>query len=128
VQTAHVRPEACPYLQACARALARAVGYVGAATVEFLYVIAERKYYFLELNPRLQVCICELYHCSFPAGCTDRAEQGFQALHLQHYRTLVRTASYLDIKLHSPVASCAWSVPELATASNGMSSAGRPQE
>jgi hypothetical protein len=30
------------------------VGYVGAATVEFLYVINERKYYFLELNPRLQ--------------------------------------------------------------------------
>ena len=40
--------------QACARALARAVKYVGAATVEYLYVIAERKYYFLELNPRLQ--------------------------------------------------------------------------
>ena len=43
--------------QTCARALARAVNYVGAATVEFLYVLAERKYYFLELNPRLQA-IC----------------------------------------------------------------------
>jgi acetyl-CoA carboxylase / biotin carboxylase 1 len=31
------------------------VGYVGAATVEFLYVLEENRYFFLELNPRLQV-------------------------------------------------------------------------
>jgi acetyl-CoA carboxylase/biotin carboxylase 1 len=37
------------------RRLAASVGYVGAATVEFLYVIEENKYFFLELNPRLQV-------------------------------------------------------------------------
>ena len=41
-------------MEACARRLAASVGYVGAATVEFLYVINEQKYYFLELNPRLQ--------------------------------------------------------------------------
>lgn len=42
-------------MERCARALARSVHYVGAATVEFLYCLDEGRYYFLELNPRLQV-------------------------------------------------------------------------
>lgn len=42
-------------MERCARALARAVGYVGAATVEYLYSMEDGGYYFLELNPRLQV-------------------------------------------------------------------------
>ena len=43
-------------MERCARSLARAVGYVGVATVEYLYCLDEQKYYFLELNPRLQAC------------------------------------------------------------------------
>jgi acetyl-CoA carboxylase/biotin carboxylase 1 len=35
--------------------LGRLVGYVSAGTVEYLYSHAEDKFYFLELNPRLQV-------------------------------------------------------------------------
>uniref|UniRef100_A0A914I9B7 Acetyl-CoA carboxylase n=1 Tax=Globodera rostochiensis TaxID=31243 RepID=A0A914I9B7_GLORO len=35
--------------------LAKKVGYVSAGTVEYMYLPSEQKYYFLELNPRLQV-------------------------------------------------------------------------
>lgn len=51
-------------MERCARALARSVGYVGAATVEYLYTLDDGKYYFLELNPRLQVGIKSLVACA----------------------------------------------------------------
>ena len=63
-------PETLQGMEACARALARSVGYIGAATVEFLYGLESRQYYFLELNPRLQVGHCRgavhfLYDCKW---------------------------------------------------------------
>jgi biotin carboxylase len=48
-------PEVLKDMELRARALAKSVGYVGAATVEYLYTIDDGNYYFLELNPRLQV-------------------------------------------------------------------------
>ncbi|KAA6416986.1 MAG: plastid acetyl-carboxylase, partial [Trebouxia sp. A1-2] len=47
-------PDLLHKMEACARELARSVGYVGAATVEFLYGLGSKQCYFLELNPRLQ--------------------------------------------------------------------------
>ena len=49
-------------MERCARSLAKAVGYIGAATVEYLYTLEDGKFFFLELNPRLQVST----HCHPP--------------------------------------------------------------
>lgn len=48
-------PETVKQLEQGARRLAKCVNYVGAATVEYLYSMDTGEYYFLELNPRLQV-------------------------------------------------------------------------
>ena len=49
-------------MERCARSLAKSVQYVGAATVEYLYDLEANKYYFLELNPRLQVKFTLKFH------------------------------------------------------------------
>jgi acetyl-CoA carboxylase/biotin carboxylase 1 len=48
-------PEAWAQMEKAAISLAKAVGYTNAGTVEYLYSESEEKFYFLELNPRLQV-------------------------------------------------------------------------
>ncbi|AQK65793.1 Acetyl-CoA carboxylase 1 [Zea mays] len=48
-------PDTVKELEQAARQLAKCVQYVGAATVEYLYSMETGEYYFLELNPRLQV-------------------------------------------------------------------------
>ncbi|KAJ2054343.1 acetyl-coenzyme-A carboxylase [Coemansia sp. S16] len=49
------KPETFERMEKAAVRLARLVGYVSAGTVEYLYTPADDKFYFLELNPRLQV-------------------------------------------------------------------------
>ena len=49
------RPETFQAMEKAAVRLGRLVGYVSAGTVEYLYSHADDKFYFLELNPRLQV-------------------------------------------------------------------------
>lgn len=52
-------------LEQAARRLAKSVNYVGAATVEYLYSMDTGEYYFLELNPRLQVGLLPQLHFFF---------------------------------------------------------------
>lgn len=49
------KPEVWAEMERAAVALAKAVGYTNAGTVEYLYSEVQAKFYFLELNPRLQV-------------------------------------------------------------------------
>ncbi|RMZ80866.1 hypothetical protein DV737_g2773, partial [Chaetothyriales sp. CBS 132003] len=49
------KPETFREMEAAAVRLGELVGYVSAGTVEYLYSHADDKFYFLELNPRLQV-------------------------------------------------------------------------
>ena len=49
------KPDTFQAMERAAVSLGRLVGYVSAGTVEYLYSHAEDKFYFLELNPRLQV-------------------------------------------------------------------------
>lgn len=48
-------------MTACAVQIGKLIKYEGAGTVEFIYEHASRKFYFLEVNTRLQVehCITE---------------------------------------------------------------------
>lgn len=42
-------------MERAAQRLTQSIGYIGAGTVEYLYNAATKQYFFLELNPRLQV-------------------------------------------------------------------------
>jgi acetyl-CoA carboxylase / biotin carboxylase 1 len=49
------KPESFQEMQRAAQRLTQNIGYVGAGTVEYLYNADTDEFYFLELNPRLQV-------------------------------------------------------------------------
>jgi len=49
------KPETFRQMELAAMRLTQSIGYIGAGTVEYLYNAATDKFFFLELNPRLQV-------------------------------------------------------------------------
>lgn len=50
-----VDPEVVKAMEEAAIRLAKAVGYRGLGTVEYMYEVSSHQFYFLELNPRIQV-------------------------------------------------------------------------
>eukprot|EP01039_Chlorochromonas_danica_P007440 gene7440-8227_t len=48
-------PEVFHEMELAAQRLTQSIGYIGAGTVEYLYNPSQKKFFFLELNPRLQV-------------------------------------------------------------------------
>eukprot|EP00951_Prasinocladus_malaysianus_P010774 scaffold79411_cov45-Prasinocladus_malaysianus.AAC.2 len=48
-------PEIFTEMERAAQRLTQNIGYIGAGTVEYLFNAQTQEYYFLELNPRLQV-------------------------------------------------------------------------
>jgi len=49
------KPEIFREMELAAQRLTQSIGYIGAGTVEYLYNADSNKFFFLELNPRLQV-------------------------------------------------------------------------
>jgi len=49
------KPDSFKEMQRAAQRLTQSIGYIGAGTVEYLYNADTDKFFFLELNPRLQV-------------------------------------------------------------------------
>lgn len=49
------KPDTFREMERAAQRLTQSIGYIGAGTVEYLYNAATDEYFFLELNPRLQV-------------------------------------------------------------------------
>jgi len=49
------KPDIFAEMEQAAQRLTQSIGYIGAGTVEYLYNADTNKYFFLELNPRLQV-------------------------------------------------------------------------
>ncbi|WWD21283.1 hypothetical protein CI109_105767 [Kwoniella shandongensis] len=84
------KPETFEEMEKAAVRLAKLVGYVSAGTVEYLYSHSDDSFYFLELNPRLQV---EHPTTEMVSGCNIPAIQlqiamGIPLHHIRDIRTL----------------------------------------
>ncbi|KAG7093554.1 hypothetical protein E1B28_007224 [Marasmius oreades] len=101
-------PETFEQMERAAVRLAKLVGYVSAGTVEYLYNHAEDDFYFLELNPRLQV---EHPTTEMVSGVNLPAAQlqvamGIPLHRIRHIRQLygvqTNTASEIDFEMINP--------------------------
>ncbi|CAG4967379.1 unnamed protein product [Colias eurytheme] len=84
------KPDVFIEMEKAAVRLAKMVGYVSAGTVEYLYDPATGQYYFLELNPRLQVehpCTEMVADVNLPAAQLQIA-MGLPLYHIKDIRLL----------------------------------------
>ncbi|TFK51885.1 acetyl CoA carboxylase [Heliocybe sulcata] len=102
------KPDTFEQMERAAVRLAKLVGYVSAGTVEYLYSHAEDDFYFLELNPRLQV---EHPTTEMVSGVNLPAAQlcvamGIPLHRIRHIRQLYgvepHTASEIDFDMVNP--------------------------
>lgn len=81
--------------------LAKMVGYVSTGTVEYLYDPSEQKFYFLELNPRLQVehpCTEMVADVNLPA-CQLQIAMGLKLNRIKEIRLLYGESAWGDSEI-----------------------------
>lgn len=85
-------------MEAAAIRLAKMVGYVSAGTVEYLYDPNEKKFFFLELNPRLQVehPVTEMVSDVNLPACQIQIAMGLPLHRIKDIRLLYGQSSYGD--------------------------------
>lgn len=92
------KPDIFLEMEAAAVRLAKMVGYISAGTVEYLYDPNQEKFYFLELNPRLQVehPVTEMVaDVNLPAAQLQVA-MGIPLHRIKDIRLLYRQSAYGD--------------------------------
>lgn len=85
-------------MEAAAVRLAKMVGYISAGTVEYLYDPIEKKFFFLELNPRLQVehPVTEMVADVNLPACQLQIAMGLPLHRIKDIRLLYGQSSYGD--------------------------------
>ena len=87
-----VPPETMRKMELAAANLALMVNYTHAGTVEYLFLPETSEFYFLELNPRLQVCLMRVPHAPRP-GPLDLTRFGLPRLRLTSSSWLRRSST-----------------------------------
>lgn len=85
-------------MESAAIRLAKMVGYVSAGTVEYLYEPHEKRFFFLELNPRLQVehPVTEMVADVNLPACQVQIAMGIPLYRIKDIRLLYGQSSYGD--------------------------------
>uniref|UniRef100_A0A6G1S971 Acetyl-CoA carboxylase n=1 Tax=Aceria tosichella TaxID=561515 RepID=A0A6G1S971_9ACAR len=85
-------------MEAAAVRLAKMVGYISAGTVEYLYDPSEKRFFFLELNPRLQVehPVTEMVADVNLPACQLQIAMGLPLHRIKDIRLLYGQSSYGD--------------------------------